>query len=105
MGRELRLGPVGMSILGLFSGWLGLVEAMAGSADRPSVETRCNFRQRPVPLLPTSDPNVKRQSMVLKHLLSWQIVPMSNYTPLSQGRPEVKYLLQGGVSGKGSLIG
>ena len=27
-----------------------------------------------------------------------------NHTPLSQGGPEVKYLLQGGVSGKGSLI-
>ena len=28
-----------------------------------------------------------------------------NHTPLSQGGPEVKYLLQGGVSGKESLIG
>ena len=27
-----------------------------------------------------------------------------NHTPLSQGRPEVKHLLQGGVSGKESLL-
>ena len=27
-----------------------------------------------------------------------------NHTPLSQGRPEIKYLLQGGVSGKKGLL-
>jgi hypothetical protein len=32
-------------------------------------------------------------------------VEMSNCTPLSQGRPGVKYFLQGGVSGKENLIG
>ena len=33
---ELLLGPMGMTILGLFSRWLGLVNVMAGSAERPS---------------------------------------------------------------------
>ena len=39
------------------------------------------FRQRPAPLLPTEDPDEKRQSMVLKHLLSWQRVVMSETIP------------------------
>ena len=39
------------------------------------------FRQRPVPLVPTVDPNEKRQSMVLRHLLSWQRVAMSKTIP------------------------
>lgn len=38
VGRELWPGPLGMNVLGLFSGRLGLVEAMAGSADRPSAD-------------------------------------------------------------------
>ena len=49
------------------------------------------------------DSNEKRQSMVLKHLLSWWRVVMSETVPhfLRAGK-RVKYLLQGGVSGKGS---
>jgi hypothetical protein len=42
--------------------------------------------------------------MVLRHFLSWWKVDELNKTPLSQGMPEVKYLLQGGVSGKESLL-
>jgi hypothetical protein len=42
--------------------------------------------------------------MVLRHLLSWQKVDELNHTPVSQGGPEVKYLLQGGLSQKGSLL-
>jgi hypothetical protein len=42
--------------------------------------------------------------MVLRHLLSgWQVDEL-NHTPLLRSRPEVKYILQGGVSGKGSLL-
>jgi hypothetical protein len=29
------------------------------------------FRWKPVPLLPTEDPSEKRQSMLLRHWLSW----------------------------------
>jgi hypothetical protein len=43
--------------------------------------------------------------MVLRHLLSRQRVVMSKLYPLSQGWPEFKYLLQGGVNEKESLIG
>jgi hypothetical protein len=44
--------------------------------------------------------------MVLRHLLSWKEVVISkNHVPLSQGGPEVQYLLQEGVPEKGSLIG
>lgn len=44
--------------------------------------------------------------MVLKHLLSWwKSCDEWNYTPYSQVRPKVKYLLQGRVSGKESLTG
>jgi hypothetical protein len=64
------------------------------------------FRGRSAPFPPSAGPGEKRQSMVLRHLLSWWRVVMSEtVSPLSQGGPEVKYLLQGGVSGKGSLIG
>jgi hypothetical protein len=46
----------------------------------------------------------KRQSMVLRHLLSWWRVAMSKAIPPFSGQPEVKYLLQGGVSGKRNLL-
>jgi hypothetical protein len=38
-GGELQLGPTGKRVLGLFGGWfgLGLMEAVARSAERPSV--------------------------------------------------------------------
>ena len=50
----------------------------------------------------TVDLNEKRQS----YLLAWGRIVMSEIVPpLSQGRPEVKYPLQGGVSWKESLIG
>jgi hypothetical protein len=39
------------------------------------------FRGRPAPLFPVEDPNEKRQSMVLKHLLSWSRVVMSETVP------------------------
>jgi hypothetical protein len=43
--------------------------------------------------------------MVLRCLLSWWRVVMSEtLTLLSQGRSEVKHLLQRGLSGKESLI-
>jgi hypothetical protein len=44
------------------------------------------------------DPNEKRQSM--------QDIVMveSSCYPTSQGRPEIKYFLQGGVSGKESYL-
>ena len=35
------------------------------------------FRRRPAPLFPTAGPDENRQSMVLRHLLSWQRVVMS----------------------------
>jgi len=50
------------------------------------------------------DPNEKRQSMVLRHLLSWQKVDAKNHTSLSWGGTEIKYLLKGGMS-EGMLIG
>ena len=34
---ELQLGPEGRGVLGLFSKWLDLVEAMAGSTERPAL--------------------------------------------------------------------
>ena len=34
--RELRLGSMGRRVLGLLSGWLGLVDTMPGHAERPS---------------------------------------------------------------------
>jgi hypothetical protein len=37
--------------------------------------------QRPVPLLSKVDPNEKRQSMVLRHLLSWWRMVMSKTIP------------------------
>jgi hypothetical protein len=54
-----------------------------------------------------ANPDEKRQSMVLKYLFSWWRVAMSENIPhfFRAGGPEVKYLLQGGVSGKESLIG
>jgi hypothetical protein len=52
-----------------------------------------------------ADPYAKRQSMVLRHLLSWRRVVINKTVPhFLRVRPEVKYLLQGGVSGKGSLL-
>ena len=55
-------------------------------------------------LLSMVDPDEKRQSMVLRRFIvmveSGQVKPY----PTSQGGLEVKYLLQGGVSGKESLI-
>ena len=39
------------------------------------------FRGRPAPLFPMVDPNEERQSMVLKHLLSWLRVVMSETVP------------------------
>jgi hypothetical protein len=50
-----------------------------------------------------ADPDEKRQSMVIRHYShggNW----MSKTIPPSQGGPEIKYLLQGGVSEKGSLL-
>jgi hypothetical protein len=41
------------------------------------------FRGRPAPLLPMGDPDEKGQSMVLKHLLSWWRVVMSETIPPS----------------------
>jgi hypothetical protein len=38
--------------------------------------------------------------MVLRNLLSWRTKP----NPISQGGPEIKYLFQGRMSGKGSLL-
>jgi hypothetical protein len=35
------------------------------------------FRRRPAPFFPTADRDEKRQSMVLKHLLSWWRFVMS----------------------------
>jgi hypothetical protein len=44
--------------------------------------------------------------MVLRHCLRYGFKLMSkNYTSLSEGGPDTRCLLQGGVSGKGSLIG
>jgi hypothetical protein len=39
------------------------------------------FRERPAPLFPTVDPDEKRQSMVLRCLLSWWRVVMSETIP------------------------
>jgi hypothetical protein len=39
------------------------------------------FGWRPVPLLPTVNPNKKRQSVILKHLLPWSRVVMSETLP------------------------
>jgi hypothetical protein len=54
-------------------------------------------------MAPHADPGEKRQSVVLRHLLSWQKVDVNPYGT-SQGGPEVRYLLQGGMSGKESLL-
>jgi hypothetical protein len=63
------------------------------------------FRRRSVPLLPAADPDEKRQSMVSRHLLSWQRVAITKTVPpLSQGVLEVKNLLQREASGKRSLL-
>jgi hypothetical protein len=42
------------------------VESLAGVVEKPSA------RQRPAPLLLMVDPDEKRQSMVLRPLLSWE---------------------------------
>jgi hypothetical protein len=51
---------------------LGLFAVIAGSTEGLSMEIRQQInRQRPSPRLPMVDPDEKRQSMVLRHLLSW----------------------------------
>jgi hypothetical protein len=50
----------------------------------------------------TADPDEKRQSKVLRHLLSWGRVVIVKPHPIFSGGPDVKYLMHGGVSGKGS---
>jgi hypothetical protein len=90
-----------MSVLGLFSGWLSLVGVM--SKNLPERDWTRLFSQRPATLLPTADPDGKRQCMVLRHLLSWWRVVIPHF--FRAGGPEVKYILQRGVSAKESLIG
>jgi hypothetical protein len=63
------------------------------------------YRQRPSAwLLPTADPHEKGEVHGFKAFIvmveSGCVKPYST----SQGRPEVKYLIQGGVSGKESLL-
>jgi hypothetical protein len=57
---------------------------VSGSAESPSAgldEALWRKSHCSVPLLPTVDPNEKRQSMVLRHLLSWRRVAMSKTVP------------------------
>ena len=57
---------------GLMTVGLGLFAVIAGSTEGLSMEIRQQInRQRPSPRLPMVDPDEKRQSMVLRHLLSW----------------------------------
>ena len=60
-GRVLSLGLAWQLWLGVQTGLLWNIR-------------RQLYRQRPSPLLPTADLYEKRQSMVLRHLLSWQKV-------------------------------
>jgi hypothetical protein len=46
----------------------------------------------------------KRQSMVLNCFLTVRYGKQMYTVPTSQGGPEIKYLLRGGMSGKGSLL-
>ena len=77
-GRKLQQILAGMrvSFLGLLgqAAWLGLVETMAENAERSYAEGL--FRGRPDPLFPTGGPDEKGQSIVLRHLLSWQRAKM-----------------------------
>jgi hypothetical protein len=76
-----------MSVLGSFGGLFGLVETMAGNANRPPAGDQMQlFRRSPAPLLPTADPDEKRQSMALRHLLSWQRAVMSKTVAQVLGR-------------------
>lgn len=68
-GRALA-GPsvtvLGLTVVAGLS--LGLVVAMAGSTEKPSMGRL--YKQKPSPWLPTVDPNEKWQTMVLRYLLS-----------------------------------
>jgi hypothetical protein len=62
-GSGLQLGLTGRRAA-WWRPWLG---ALRGLLREISYRL---FRRRPIPLLPTADPDEKRQSMVLRHLLS-----------------------------------
>ena len=80
----------------------GLVAVVARSPERPSREIRLWLcRQRPSSWLSMADRDGKRQCMVPNsHGKKWMCKPY----PTSQGGPEIKYLLQGEMSGKGNLL-
>ena len=62
------------------------MEAISGRAERLSLGDKMwLFRGRPAPLLPTVDPDEKRQSKVLRHLLSWQEVDEQKQYPTFSG--------------------
>jgi hypothetical protein len=68
--------------LALWAAWLGLVEAVTGNTERPPVGDYTGlFRRRPAPLLLSPNPDEERQSMVLRHLLSWRRMAMSKTIP------------------------
>lgn len=81
-GRALAGSLREKRVLGLSGRQLGLVEAVAGSPERPSAGDQTGFFSRsPVSLLPTPDPYEKKKSMVPRHLLSWQRMVMSKSVP------------------------
>jgi hypothetical protein len=102
-------GPVGVCWEGGSSGWSLEKESLAWQlgAQRGLAqwETRLQlYRQRPSPWLPTADPDKKEAVHGFKTFI---VMVESGYVkpyPSSQGRPGVKYLLQGGLSGKENLL-
>jgi hypothetical protein len=61
-------------------------------------------QQRSSPWLPTADPNEKRQSYGFKIFIVLVENGCIKPYPTSQGGPKIKYLLQGGMSGKKCLL-
>lgn len=105
--RELLLVLTGTPVsLACSMSWLGGICLTTQGGLLLEIRHKLLFRRRPVPLFPTADPDEKKQSTVLRLVVMAESHDERKLTPLSQGRPEIKYLLQGGRSvSKGKLRG
>ena len=74
-GQELRLGPTRMSNLGSLTWWRPWLRTLRSLLLETRLDSLDEALQNSLPQ--TLDPDEKRQAMILKHLLSWRRVLMS----------------------------
>ena len=103
-GQKLALAR-GNGNSGLAHQWLSIAwQQLSGGAERPSIGD-LGYGSIGKGLLCDSHGGTqwKRQSMFI-HIVYWLFIMENRYIPTSQSGLEINYLLQGGISRKGSLL-